>query len=108
MSAQVTDIYIEQGYPYVFDIDFNLYSGEDLENNYECYFYNSKIGTKQFSKEFNEPSEQYVYTLELSSTDTSKVITNLTEYSVYAIDNITNKESKLLTGRIHLDKRLRG
>ena len=48
-----------------------------------------------------------MYTLTLSGTDTAKLTDNLEEYVVYVTETATGVESKLLTGRIHLDKKVR-
>lgn len=100
MAKEIIDIYVEQGYSYNFDLDFNLFDGTDLEDEYSCYFYNKSIGEKQYLVLDN------VFKLTLSETDTGKVSKNLEEYSVYARDNSTGTKEKLLSGRIILDKKV--
>jgi hypothetical protein len=48
MAKEILDIYVEVGYPYEYLLDFNLFDGTDLENNYTCWFYNKHINSKQF------------------------------------------------------------
>ena len=100
MAKELIDIYVEQGYPYDFTLDFNDTYGNDLENDYTTYFYNKSIGTKSFSVILS------AYTLALSAEDTGKISSNLEEYSVYAVNNTTSDKSKLLSGRIILDKKV--
>lgn len=100
MAKEIIDIYVEQGYPYSFDLDFNLYDGTDLENDYTCYFYNEYIGTKTYSVLTGK------YVLTLTSEDTGKIVNNLSKYVVYTVNNTTSEKDKLLTGRIVLDKKV--
>jgi hypothetical protein len=100
MAKEIIDIYVEQGYSYNFDLDFNLFDGTDLEDEYTCYFYNESIGEKQYSAIDN------VFKLTLSESDTGKVQANLEEYVVYAIDSSTGSKEKLLSGRIIIDKKV--
>lgn len=102
MAKEILDLYIEQGYEYPLNLDFNASDGSDLETDYTCFFESPSIGTKQFSVISN------AFSLTLSEADTSKLTTNLEEYVVYAY-NITNGTyDKLLSGRIHVDSRIRG
>lgn len=97
MAKEILDIYVEQGYPYDFDLDFNSIDGTDLENDYTCYFVNDSIGSKQFEVINNR------YNMVLTSEDTGKLINNLEQYTIYAYEIVTGKKNKLLSGRIHLD-----
>lgn len=99
---EIIDIYVEPSYSYNFDLDFNLFDGTDLENDYTCYFYSDSIGTKQYATEDN------MFKLTLSEADTGKLLNNLEDYVVYAINNLTSEKDKLLTGRIIIDKKIRG
>jgi hypothetical protein len=101
MAKEIIDIYVEQGYSYNFDIDFNLFDGTDLEDEYTCYFYSTNIGEKEYTLEDNQ------WKLTLSESDTGKLVKSLEEYSVYAKNNITQLQEKLLSGRIILDKKIR-
>ena len=101
MAKEIIDIYIEQGYPYNFDLDFNLFDGSNLEDDYTCYFYSESIGTKQYTTTNN------MFELTLSEADTNRLEMNLENYSVYVVNNQTSIEEKLLSGRIHLDKKIR-
>ena len=100
MAKEILDIYVEQGYPYNFDIDFNLFDGTDLENDYTCVFYNSSIGSKNYSVVSN------TFKLTLSKEDTGKITKNLETYVVYATETATGLTDKLLSGRIILDKKV--
>lgn len=106
MAKEILDIYIEQGYPYEFELDFNATDNSDLESIYNCYFYNSNIGTKTFSIGASANGSD-MFILTLSGLDTNKLINNLEEYVVYVSEIATNTESKLLTGRIHLDNKVK-
>lgn len=98
---EILDIYVEQGYPYEFELDFNTADGLDLEGDYNCYFYNETIGSKTFS------SNGELYSLILSETDTDKLTTNLQEYVVHVVNSSTSQKDKLLSGRIVVDKKTR-
>lgn len=102
MAKEIIDIYVEQGYPYNFDLDFNLFDGSNLEDDYTCYFYSDSIGTKEYDVEDN------IFKLTLSEADTSKLDNNLENYVVYVINTQTSTKEKLLSGRIHLDRKTRG
>lgn len=99
---EIIDIYIENGYPYNFDLDFNLFDGSDLESEYTCYFYCEDIGTKEYTVSNN------IFKLTLSEADTSGLENNLQEYVVYAVNTQSQSKEKLLTGRIVIDKKIRG
>lgn len=99
MAKEILDIYIEQGYPYEFELDMNSEQDEDLEDLYTCYFYCDSIGSKPFSVVNN------AYVLILSGIDTNKLDTNLEDYVVYVVNNTTSIENKMLSGRIILDKK---
>ena len=101
MAKEILDIYVEAGYPYNFDIDFNTDTGVDLEGDYTCWFENKHIGKKQYSVVDN------TFKLTLTSEDTGKLIENLEEYVVYAIQSSNAEPNKLLSGRIVLDKLIR-
>lgn len=100
MAKEILDIYIEQGYPYEFNLDFNNVDGSDLENSYTCYFENNSIGKKQYAVIDNR------FDLTLSSIDTDKLKDNMENYVVYVVRNTDSTDiNKLLTGRIILDKK---
>lgn len=99
MSKEILDIYIEQGYEYVFDINLNDINDEDLEPEYECYFESNSIGKKTYTVDTN------IFKLTLSESDTSKLAANLEKYTVYAKKISTGKYEKLLSGRIHVDNK---
>lgn len=98
---ELIDIYIEQGYPYDYQLNFDLYDGSDLEGDYNCYFYTKSIGIKQFSAVAD------IFNLTLTKEDTGKIVTNLESYVVYVIEKSTSEESKLVSGRIHIDNKVR-
>ena len=100
MAKEIIDIYVEQGYPYSFDLDFNLYDGTDLENDYTCTFYNKNIGYKNFTNTGG------YFSLVLTFEDTGKIVNNLENYVVYVTKISNSNKSKLLSGRIHLDKKV--
>ena len=97
MSKEILDVYIEQGYEYVFDINLNDVDNNDLEGGYECYFESNSIGKKQYTVVNN------MFRLTLSESDTSKLTTNLEKYNIYAKKISTGKYDKLLSGRMHID-----
>lgn len=101
MAKAILDLFIEKGYPYVLNLDMNDVNGEDLENDYSCYFENDSIGLLQFTVSDDR------YHLEMSETDTNKLTSNLQEYVVYTINTLDSKPAKLLSGRIHIDERVR-
>ena len=97
MAKEILDIYVEQGFRFIFDMDYNTYDGEDLEDTNDVYFENKSIGKKQFTVLNNT-----LY-LELTESDTNKISSNLESYTIYAIEKLTSIKNKLLSGRIHLD-----
>lgn len=99
MSKEILDVYIEQGYEYVFDVNLNDIYDNSLEPYYNCYFESSSIGTKQYTVDSD------MFRLTLSETDTGKITDNLEKYTIYAKSISTGKYDKLLAGRIHLDKK---
>lgn len=101
MAKEIIDIYIEKGYPYPFDIDFNTEDGLDLESEYTCWFENKDIGLKQFSVIDN------TFKLILTQEDTGKLESNLEDYVVYAQKISTSEYEKLLSGRIIIDEKVR-
>lgn len=101
MAKEIIDIYIEQGYEYQFSLDFNLFDDSDLESEYTCKFYNDNIGYKTFT---NTGSSYY---LVLTAEDTGKISSNLEEYEVYVTERNSGISSKLLSGRIHIDRKIR-
>jgi hypothetical protein len=101
MAKAILDIYIEQGYPYPFNLDMNDADGVDLEADYSCYFYCVTIGVLPFSVVGNR------YELVISGINTAKVISNLDEYVVYTVKTSDSSEDKLLSGRIHSDAKVR-
>lgn len=95
------DLFIEKGYPYTFNLDMNNTDGADLEGDYYCYFECSSIGKLQFGVANNR------YELEISEVNTNKLVNNLEEYVVYVVKKSNSKPEKLLTGRIHVDEKVR-
>lgn len=97
MAKEILDIYVEKGYEYEFNLNFNSDTGIDLEPEYECWFESSSIGTKEYTVSEN------MFKLTLSASDTSKLTTNLEKYAVYVNNISSGVHSKLLTGRIHVE-----
>ena len=48
MAKEILDIYIEQGYSFDFDLDYNTYDGQDLEDVNDVYFKNKSKKLKIF------------------------------------------------------------
>ena len=103
MPKEILDIYVEPGYEYPFNLNFDTVTGTDLEPDYSCYFKSASIGELQFTH--NATSEQYE--LIISEANTAKVLLNLEEYAVYVKKTADNKYDKLLSGRIHIDNKIR-
>ena len=103
MAKEVLDIYFEPGYEYEFNLDFNSDAGTNLETDYNCYFKCASIGELQFP--YNATTEQYEMTI--SEANTAKVTSNLEEYVVYVKKIADNKYTKLISGRIHIDNKVR-
>ena len=103
MPKEILDIYVEPGYEYPFNLNFDTTAGTDLETDYNCYFKCASIGELQFTH--NATSEQYELTI--SETNTAKLTSNLEEYAVYVKKIADNKYEKLLSGRIHVDNKVR-
>lgn len=101
MAKALLDISIEQGYPYLFTLNMDNSDGEDLENDYTCYFECESIGQLQFSVDVDK------YSLTISKEDTGRLENNLEEYVVYIIKTADGEYEKLLSGRIHVDKKVR-
>lgn len=97
MAKEILNIYVEKGYEYIFDLNFNSEEGNDLESQYVCWFESSSIGQKQYTVSDN------MFKLTLSAIDTNKLTTNLEKYSVYVNNISSGVHSKLLTGRIHVE-----
>lgn len=97
MAKEILDIYVEKGYEYEFNLNFNSDTGTDLEPEYECWFESPSIGTKQYTV------SEYMFKLTLSASDTNKLTTNLEKYAVYVNNISSGIHSKLLTGRIHVE-----
>lgn len=97
MAKEILDIYVEKGYEYEFNLNFNSDTGTDLEPEYDCWFESSSIGVKQYTVLDN------MFKLTLSATDTNKLTTNLEKYAVYVNNISSGVYSKLLTGRIHVE-----
>lgn len=97
MAKEILDIYVEQGYPYDFTLDYNTVDGSNLESSHTCYFFSNSIGIKQFSIVDNK------YSLVLGPEDTGKLTNNLEAYNIYAYETSTGTKLKLLSGRIILD-----
>lgn len=101
MAKEILDIYIEPSYEYEFNLDFNDSDGADLEGYYNCYFKCESIGELQFSVVGTQ------YRLVISEANTALLTNNLEEYSVYVKNTSSSKYDKLLSGRIHIDNRVR-
>ena len=43
MAKEILDIYVEKGYEYEFNLNFNSDTGTELEPKYECWFESSSI-----------------------------------------------------------------
>ena len=97
MAKEILDIYVEKGYEYEFNLNFNSDTGTDLEPEYACWFESSSIGVKQYTVLDN------MFKLTLSATDTNKLTTNLEKYAVYVNNISSGVYSNLLTGRIHVE-----
>lgn len=103
MAKEILDIYVEPGYRYEFNLNFDTVTGVDLEPDYTCYFNCASIGELQFTH--NTTSKHYE--LLISEANTAKLLSNLEEYSVYVKKTADNKYDKLLSGRIHTDNKVR-
>ena len=103
MAKEILDIYVEPGYSYEFNLNFDTVTGVDLEPDYTCYFNCASIGELQFTH--NTTSKHYE--LVISEANTAKLLSNLEEYSVYVKKTADNKYDKLLSGRIHTDNKVR-
>ena len=103
MAKEILDIYVEPGYSYEFNLNFDTVTGVDLEPDYTCYFNCASIGELQFTH--NTTSKHYE--LLISEANTAKLLSNLEEYSVYVKKTADNKYDKLLSGRIHTDNKVR-
>ena len=97
MAKEILDIYVEKGYEYEFNLNFNSDTGTDLEPEYECWFESSSIWIKEYTVSKN------MFKLTLLATDTNKLTTNLEKYAVYVNNISSGVHSKLLTGRIHVE-----
>ena len=97
MAKEILDIYVEKGYEYEFNLNFQDSTGDDLEIDYECWFESHSIGIKQYTVSDN------MFKLTLSASDTSKLTVNLEKYAVYVSNISSGVHSKLLTGRIHVE-----
>jgi len=95
MAKAILDIFIEAGYPYAFII---------LEADYDCYFECESIGQLQFSVVSAVVDS---YELLISKEDTNKLLTTLEEYTVYTVKISDGAYSQLLSGRIHVDDKVR-
>ena len=104
MAKALLDIQIEAGYPYPFILDMNDADGVDLETDYSCYFECDSIGQLQFAV-VNGATNRYE--LLISKENTDKLLANLEEYTVYNIKTSDGAYSKLLSGRIHVDNKVR-
>ena len=101
MAKEILDIYIEPNYEYEFNLNFNDSNGTDLEGDYTCYFKCDSIGELAFSLVGSQ------YELVISEANTALLTSNLEEYAVYVKSTTTSKYDKLLSGRIHIDKKVR-
>ena len=101
MAKVISDISIEAGYPYLFNLNMDDADGNDLENDYTCWFECESIGKLQFSVDSDK------YTLTISKENTGKLVENLEEYVVYTIKTTDGTYDKLLSGRMHIDKKVR-
>lgn len=100
MGKAILDIFIEKGYPYDLNINMDTPDGTDLETDYSCYFECASVGSIQLSVANNR------YETEISAVNTNKMV-HLEDYVVYVIETATSKPKKLLTGRLHIDKKVR-
>ena len=103
MAKAIQDLNIEAGYPYYFRLDLNSVSGEDLENDYSCYFECASIGLLEFS--VNTAGDAWELTI--SKEDTDKLLVNQEEYVVYTVKTSDSSYDKLLSGRMHIDAKVR-
>ena len=101
MAKVISDISIEQGYLYLFNLNLDDSDGNDLESDYSCWFECESIGKLQFIVDSGR------YTLTIPANQTVKLVSNLEEYVVYTIRTSDNTYDKLLTGRIHIDSKVR-
>jgi hypothetical protein len=101
MAKLIMDINIEQGYPYDFVLDMNTTDGEDLENDYTCYFECKSMGKIVF------PVVDDKYFVTIPKEKTTLLTKSLEDYVVYVVNNTTDEYSKLLSGRIHTDRKVR-
>lgn len=101
MAKAILDLFIEQGYEYPLNINVNTPAGADLENDYSCFFECDSIGKLQFAVVGDR------YELTLSVVNTNKLTKSLEGYVVYLIKTADGSYSKLLSGRIHVDKKVR-
>lgn len=103
MAKVIIDIHIEQGYPYTYTLDMNDADGNDLETDYSCWFYSEQTGAVEFDV---NPTDDG-YNLTLSATDTDKLTVTSEEYVIYTIKTSDSSEDKLVTGRMHIDFKVR-
>jgi len=101
MAKAILDISIEQGYPYLFVLNMDDSDGNDLENDYTCWFECDSIGKLQFGVDIDK------YSLTISKEDTGRLDTNLEEYVVYTVKTSDGTYDKLLSGRMHIDAKVR-
>lgn len=101
MGKAIVDLFIEPSYPYDLNVNFDDSDGTDLEDAYACYFECDSIGQLTFSKANDR------YELTISGANTDKLLTTLEDYTVYAIKTADSSPTKLLSGRIHIDNKVR-
>ena len=82
---------------------FNATNGADLESDYRCFFECKSMGIFMFAVSGSGDR----YELEISANNTNKLTTNLEEYVCWVEKISDGKTEKLLSGRIHLDKRIK-
>jgi hypothetical protein len=107
MAKAILDIYFEKAFPYEFNLNMNTPAGEDLENDYNCYFECAPItaGVGNSRLQFSVVNNRYH--LDISGVNTDKITSSLEEYIVYIVEIATGKEEKLLSGRVHIDHKVR-
>ena len=103
MAKAIQDLSIEAGYPYYLRLDLNDTSGGDLEDEYSCYFDCNSIGVLEFSTNVTGDA----WELTISKENTDKLLTNQEEYVVYTVKTSDGSYDKLLSGRMHIDAKVR-
>ena len=103
MAKAILDLSIQAGYPFYFSLDLNDSAGLDLESEYSCWFECESIGKLQLSVN----TEGTAYEITISKENTDLLLTNLEEYVIYTIKTSDSSYDKLLSGRLHIDAKVR-